>query len=75
MADASASSAAAPEAAAAPPPPPPPPEVIVEFRHAGGAPILKKEKAKVRIPANQPFSTAKTILRKLLSLTSEDPLV
>ena len=50
-------------------------EVVVEFRHVGSAPILKKEKAKLRIPADKPFSTATLLLRRLLSLQDSQPLV
>ena len=54
---------------------PPAASVVVEFRNAGGAPVLKKEKAKLKLPADKPFSMAILALRKLLSLAANDPLV
>jgi hypothetical protein len=50
-------------------------KVLVQFLHAGDAPILKRENSKFWLPADEPFSTATQMLRKVLSMDSDASLV
>lgn len=48
-------------------------KVVVQFRHAGDAPILKQ--AKFKVPATARFQVVTQLLRSHLHLETDDPLV